>query len=491
MKEKNQLDDMFRSKLDDFEHEPPSYVWSRIQEKQMGDKRRRTFLVWKISGVAAAILLAFLLGWQLHQSQQDLSPRLADEKPTQAVEIPAKTQSSTSGTTNQEGVKSEQESTEKKASASTNIKTETTTKTNTVINQLQAKRKQYTNQTSASISHENIEQRLDENRNSDQLQLLRSLKGEINHLLDDKQLAEVGLQKLERSRLSSIEQAVVEENAKLLAGNNETNKSNSWQVGAMLTPGYNINQSSQSMQYASNMAVPGSKENMQLGGGISVEYKTGKRWSIQSGVYYSKLDQLSSNQPYRASDALYAEAPGQDNITGSATNEASYFNTAIRVNQGEMQMNTSAGVIAIDNLPSTAKLSNSFESLSNNGILLTQTDFEQNFEYIEIPLIFRYQLIDATFGVQLLGGFNASVLIGNDAYAIDQSGKDRIGSTQDMNSVNYSTTVGFGLGYGLTKSLSLRVEPQLKYFLGSLNQNSNVTFKPYTIGVSTGLSYQF
>jgi len=51
--------------------------------------------------------------------------------------------------------------------------------------------------------------------------------------------------------------------------------------------------------------------------------------------------------------------------------------------------------------------------------------------------------------------------------------------------------LGMGFKYGLSRRISLNVEPRIKYYLNSLNSNSSVTYKPYTIGVFTGLSYEF
>lgn len=498
MKEKNQLDELFHSRLKDFEQEPPSYVWSRIQEKQEGKKRRLAILYWKVSGIAAAVLLAFIFGWQLRQSQKDLSPNLANDRVPENVAAPI---ASTPVQGNRTGLEEKPENqpqrntTESLQLATTGGSSKTNSESKlTSQKELQvAQQMSYTDQTNASISHEKIAQRLDENRkqNNDQLELLRLLNIKLDHQFDNKQLGEVGQKQSESKQLSHIEQDVVNENARLLASNLENKKSGSWQVGAMITPGYNVNQGSQDKLYASNMTYTGSKENVQLGGGILVEYKTGKRWSLQSGVYYNKLGQSSSNQPYRSNnDLLYATAPGGWNETTAI--EAEYFNTAINVKSGEMSLNTAVGVVAVDNLPSNAHISNSFDNAAESrGVLLTETDFQQNFEYIEIPLILRYLIVDSDFELQLLGGINTSLLVGNNAYAIDASGKERIGSTQDMNSVNYSTTIGLGVGYGLTKNLNLLVEPQLKYYLGSLSNNSNISFKPYTISVSTGLSYHF
>lgn len=488
------MDDLFRSKLNDFEQEPPAYVWSGIRERQTGKKRHTLFFYLKGAGVAAAVLLAFLLGWQLQQQTKDVAPVLTDHQ-IQSNERTSQPGSSDFVTDKKEETRTTSESnsaqqpTEPAFAESGREKQaadqpEPNDSNNTIKFQLTAN--------AEASSHESrLETEASENRKQEtqEFQLLRLLNLQLDDSFkEEAQLADLRRKQRETTtQLNVLEQKQMEENARLLAANRMDNQSAAWQLGAMLTPGVSVSQSSQSQEYASSMAIPGSKDKLHLGGGISVEYKTQKRWSVQSGVYYSKLGQTSSNQPFQPERANADFASGE-----SLRSEVAYFNTAVAVKSGEMSMNTVAGVVAIDRLPTNARLSSGFETLAaDDGILLTQTNFEQNFEYIEIPLILRYQLIDATFDLQFLGGFNTSVLVGNNAYANSQYGNERIGETRDMNAVNYSTSFGFGVGYGISDKISLHIEPQLKYFLGSLNSNANVNFKPYTIGVYTGLSYQF
>nr|MBD3623139.1 outer membrane beta-barrel protein [Sunxiuqinia sp.] len=495
IKDNNQLDDLFRSKLSDFEQEPPAYVWSRIREQQVGKKRRLVFFYLKGAGVAAAVLLAFLLGWQLQQQPKELAPVLTDHQ-VQSDKKFNQPESSDSATDTNEGTLPIQENASVEQPGGLAFAEGGREKTEAdqpeAIDSNNVIKFQLTANEDASSHESQLETDSSENRNPEtrQFQLLRLFHLELDDSFKEQaQLADLRKKQQETtSQLNVLEQKQMEENARLLAANRRMGKQPSgWQVGAMLTPGVSVSQSSQSQEYASSMAIPGSKDKLQMGGGISVEYKTQKRWSVQSGVYYSKLGQTSSNQAFRT-EGLYSDVVSGETLRG----EAAYFNTAVAVKSGEMLMNTAAGVVAIDRLPTNARLSSGFETLAaDDGILLTQTEFEQNFEYIEIPLILRYQLLDATFDLQLLGGLNTSVLVGNNAYANSQYGNERIGETRDMNAVNYSTSFGFGLGYGLSDKISLRVEPQVKYFLGSLNSNANVNFKPYTIGIYTGLSYQF
>ena len=495
MKDNNQLDELFRSKLGGFEQEPPAYIWSRIQEQQAGSKRRLLFFYLKGAGIAATILLAFLLGWQLQHEPHKTTPVLTEGQ-MHKTEVPDLT-----NTQNQPVETEVEQSLSKETHAVPNPKNEVYAATinkapvnihernssespeDEVIAALELAKENKENLTNSEIRKQETEQ----------FHLLQLLNIQLDKSFNRQaQLAEMKKEMQDTSSiaLNPLELTVVAENARLVAQNNVEDQSGSWQLSAMVAPGYAVNQGSQSHNYESSMAYSASTEDLNLSGGITIEYKNHKRWSVQSGVYYNKLGQTSTNHASNSEMSYDSPAPGAPTV--GADLSSAYYNTVVKVASGQMQMNTAAGVVEIDNLPTNARLSNSFESLTtSDGILLTETDFEQRFEYIEVPLIFRYQLIDAVIDMQLLGGFNASVLVANNAYARSEYGRERIGETRDMNSVNYSTSFGFGLGYGLSDKISIRVEPQLKYFLGSLNNNSEVDYKPYTIGIYTGLSYQF
>jgi hypothetical protein len=222
-----------------------------------------------------------------------------------------------------------------------------------------------------------------------------------------------------------------------------------------------------------------------LGGGISVEYKPGKRWSLQSGVYYSGMGQSSGNSSASSS---------MSNDYAFANNGSKYFNAPVNIDtkSSNITMNGTAGVIEFNGVPSQIVLGTNLEDKSmSNAVLVSDARFIQNFEYIEIPVYLRYTLIDSRFDVEMLGGFSSNLLVGNQTFMESSEGKSLIGKTKDMEPMTYSGTLGIGIKYGLSKRIFLNVEPRVKYYLHSLNSSSSVTYKPYTIGVYTGLSYQF
>ena len=274
---------------------------------------------------------------------------------------------------------------------------------------------------------------------------------------------------------------VIEQNKALLAMNSKNDEQRKWIVGAAVSPVYSVNQTSQTADYSSNMANPDANDNLTVGGGLSFEYKTQKRWSFQSGVYYNKLEQSSSNTV----PARYSVASKIDGLNG-------FFSTPIMTSNGELQMNSVAGVIQIDNLPSSVQLEGSLDRESaNSTVLVSDANFDQNFEYLEIPLFAKYQLIDSKIGVQILSGFSTNILVGNSVFLQNDLGRDKIGKTNGMVDLSYSGVLGVALNYALTSNLFLNIEPRFKYFFNSLNEDSNISYKPYSFGVYTGISYSF
>ncbi|MCW0482435.1 outer membrane beta-barrel protein [Gaoshiqia sediminis] len=459
MKSDHQLDELFRSRLENFEQSPPPYVWDRIQELQAAGRKRRLVLILRASGVAAAILLAFLLGWQLQPDQPEnvIEPFVVQqEQGDQPVpKLAGKSIEVTETSPVQESAPAY----------------ETVLHTKQPLAQVVGKTE--TEQSQGALPAEKEEALPLLNARSANLKSTTTRNLRLDKLKEKRQGLAV--------ELSGAELALVEFN-KQQAGNKSADRDGFWMVGAMITPVYAVNQSSYDAAYASNMTRSGGSGSLQLGGGLSLEYKAGKRWSVQSGLYYSKLEEASGNTPSR--NMQY------DFVSGDA--EYNYFNTSVMVEKGAMLINASAGVVELDNLPEGTRLSTSLESVqANREVILSHSQFEQQFEYIEIPLMASYQLLDKTFRFRLLGGVNAGFLIGNNAYMQNSEGLSRIGKTKDMNRISYSTSFGFGLGYRLTDRLELRVDPQLKYYLGSLNDNPSVTYKPYSFGVFTGINYRF
>ncbi len=471
MKKDTNLDDLFREKLRNYELNPPVGLLENVQAGVEGVRKRRKLFYWRVSAVAAALLLAFVAGWQFN-SRND-----------RATGLPALVNRETvSGKAAQ--TISQPEGKPAAALADAN--------SITAVNSSAAVQNAFTknNPTSGSPVAKSILTATPETKlaSTDGPELLKPLKSLYRFLEQTKAENELQETKAEEARAErfeqTIDQQIMDQNQKKFLAENTIRERGRWLVGAQATPAYSVDRSSHSRVYASNMINSSSVNPVDLAGGISVEYKTGKRLSVQSGIYYSGIGQSSGNSSGRQRDNLAYANPG-----------SGYFNTPVNIDAAtnKVMMNSSAGVIELNGVPPSIVLGTSLadHSLVSNAVMLSDVQFIQNFEYLEIPVYLRYTLIDARFGLEMLGGFSSNFLIGNETYLQNSTGRSLVGSTQDMQTLNYSGTFGVGLRYRLSKHVFLNVEPRVKYFLNSLNSNSSVNYKPYTFGIYSGVSYEF
>ncbi len=268
------------------------------------------------------------------------------------------------------------------------------------------------------------------------------------------------------------------------SSNSKANKN--WMIGGAFAPAYSYR------HLTENNAITGTNyyNNIEsavftYSGGINVQYKPQKRLSIQTGIYYSSMGQdmehisVYANNIYNLMDEKYRDR---------------YINTYNIANSaGEINVNSS--LVYFDET-ATARVKNlsdakSSYDLSDPIFNKLNANIRQSFEYIEVPLIFRYKIIDKIIDINLIGGVGAHFLIGNNVYLIYENSKDVIGKTNGVNDINYSGSFGFGLEYPILNSVNILIEPSIKYFLNPINANSAVESHPYSIGIYTGVSYSF
>lgn len=249
-----------------------------------------------------------------------------------------------------------------------------------------------------------------------------------------------------------------------------------WRLGAVVSPNY----LSTNLK-AANEAIGKLKDNesaiLSYSGGVSVSYKMSGRVSIQTGVYYSSMgrrvngiDSYTGYHGYASSKS--GRIFGVESSTGqiSSTNGNVYLVDAAAVRISDLYI--------VDNFdPVKADLSPLGSAL------------QQNFKYLEIPFIIRYKLIDKKLDFNVLGGMSYNILMGNQTYAIGEGSKVLIGSTDGLDKLLLSSSVGMSMEYNLSDKFSLNVEPHFRYFLTT--EGGFLSDNPYTFGVFSGLYYRF
>ena len=88
-------------------------------------------------------------------------------------------------------------------------------------------------------------------------------------------------------------------------------------------------------------------------------------------------------------------------------------------------------------------------------------------------------------------GINTNLLVSNNILVYNEQNIVGKGATEGLRDLAFSSSIGVGLNYELSKHFSLSFEPTVKLFLNTLNTQNRYNSKPYTLGVFSGISYQF
>lgn len=458
MKETKNTDELIRAKLENYSVTPPPHVWQQVQQ-QLAGQQRRTRLIWvRVAAVAAVVVFAFMAGWYFNDNTGKILVTGTN------TEIENKTGQQNSSTLTEPLVVAE-------------------TMETSEVKPISAERKEKTeNRGTTAAKHENIAAAEMQTRND----MIYEKIGSREIRIEPKQPELVLAENKGGDELSETDLLVIAANLEMeRAKKKETD--NKWKMGMFLSPGYSSYSASYADEYSNNMTYSGSEGNSNVGGGFSVQYKTGKRWAVESGVYYAQNGQKSENSLNlfaNKADADYMFSPG---------NSDKYFTNNVRIENGNMAMNSSAGVIQFTSAPKGAELAGDFESSLNGSTELAVPDgeFSQVFEFVEIPLLVRYRLIDSRIGIELITGLNTSMVVGNNAYIDNTYGMQNVGKTADINTFNIAGTAGLGASYNLSKHFSLALEPRFSYYLNSINKNPDVDFRPYRLGIFAGMTYTF
>ncbi|PTN08733.1 outer membrane beta-barrel protein [Mangrovibacterium marinum] len=460
MKEDRQLDDFIRSKLADFELKPPAYLWDDIVAKQAAAKQKKRLFFWRVSAIAASLLIAFMLGWQLQRDQFGLTGR--NELSRQQLTGTGDSGEAAPGETSPSF-------TDNETSVSTLSATNNDTGKVDVAQLLT-----HSSAESVELRHSKLtdeSQRL-ASREKVQLSAVKRLAASLVAQLPPTAVLKINRE--EDGGLTAEDRKIMVMNQAGLRNSRQQERQPSWAVGAMVTPALSMKTAKYSQRYALAMSSPASQRDFSFGGGLLVEMRTQGAWSIQSGIQYSRLAQSSTAGSARSLSV--AVSPVGDYVEAKPTAS------------GQLVVNAPVGQVLLNDIPPNSLVATGFESAEGiRAVMMSSPDIDQVFDYIEIPLVMRYRLVDGALGVQLSAGLNSGFLVRNAVY---NSGEN-IGKTADMNNFTLSSLLGFGLEYKLSSSLQLRVEPQFRYYLQSLSRNSDISYKPYTVGFSTGLSYSF
>lgn len=234
-----------------------------------------------------------------------------------------------------------------------------------------------------------------------------------------------------------------------------------WSVASVIAPvfynSFNAKSSPLDLQFK-NSPKKGSKT---MSYGAKVSYKINKKLSVQSGVTLVDVG-------YKIGDVFIN--PSQQGLQKlSNVNYSSAANI----------LNVQAGNFLND------------IQLETSSAVPIKGTLNQEFGYIEVPLELKYKLNNSQkLGVNLVGGFSTLFLNKNEVFVETTEFSSNLGEANNLNNVNFSGNLGFDIDYKINKNLYFNVAPMIKIHTSTFSKNAD-NFKPYTLGVYSGLNYKF
>ncbi|RTY95958.1 outer membrane beta-barrel protein [Flavobacterium sp. GT3R68] len=237
-------------------------------------------------------------------------------------------------------------------------------------------------------------------------------------------------------------------------------KKDKWQISSSAAPVY-YNSAGNGSPLDSVFKNNAKDYKTNLAYGVGLKYELNPKFSVRTGVSAVALE-------YN-------------------TNEIVFYQTKNAVSIKHVNYTTQGSIIQIEN-----KNSNATPELTANDVNVAKFDgnLNQKTSYVEVPLELSYKLIDKKFGVEIIGGVSALFLNENKVTLVSPGMEMNMGEANNLNSTHFSTNIGLGLKYTFLKSFQLNFEPIFKYQLNTYTNDSG-NFKPFFIGLYTGISYRF
>ncbi|OFX86584.1 MAG: hypothetical protein A2W99_15730 [Bacteroidetes bacterium GWF2_33_16] len=254
-----------------------------------------------------------------------------------------------------------------------------------------------------------------------------------------------------------------------------------WSIGGDFAPSYSYRYLNSSEKNQENITYFNTVENpvSTFSGGLNIQYRVFNRLTVQTGVYYAQMGQSIGNMIIYDNKSYDMAAPSyKDNFVSSFTLSNSIGNIDISskyviIDKTNIRINTDSD-------------SKYFFDPNDPTLNELESSIQQNFEYIDIPLIFRYKIIDKKVDFNIIAGASASLLIGNQVYLVINDTEKNIGKTKGIRETNYTGNFGLGIEFPLIYNLKFRLEPSFKYYLNAINPNTEIESHPYSFSVFSG-----
>jgi len=251
-----------------------------------------------------------------------------------------------------------------------------------------------------------------------------------------------------------------------------------WSLAALVSPSYHNRVSSGNNELMASM-MTSEKPVISYSGGVALAYRVTKRFSVQSGLYFSDIGQELSGISAYSGFLPYGNAKSGTNFDVITAN-----GTVKTRNPDIYLLDDYKGDRVIT--PYTSNILDPEKAELN----YVGSSLRQDFRYLELPVMVRYKVIDRTLDLNIVGGVSSNLLVSN-TVSTGIGSKYQVGETEGLNNITFSSSIGMGMEYNFSTKLSLNLEPTFRYYLNSFGTIPGLKVHPFSLGVFSGLSYKF
>lgn len=492
MNKNKNIDQLFKDRFKNFEASPSPQVWENIQAKLKEKEDRKVIPLWlKLGGVAAILVLMLTVGNSI------FNPSLTNNAPSITEEnTDIKTQEPENNTiTNDPEIEKTVVVSENKNSNKDAFKNSSDDSNNKIDKNIPE----------SEIAYEN------DNISDKTKNIIKDSEDKISNASDA----------VAKNEVNNIDDA---DNDSLIKKENVLEVTNDKEAVAEVKTTDNKNITSEIEKTYAEIAALVEQNKRSIYDAIEetdnkeavavVNNKPDNRWEITPNagpVYYNSLSEGSSIDP------SFSDNPKSGDLNITYGVQVSYnLNHRLSVRSGLSNVNLSYSTTGIElgNGPVAVALK-SVDYSKRSDVLIAvdrgaladlnpegefgnivpkstsgEPSINQNISYYEIPLELKYALLNKKIGVNLIGGFSTLLLGNNEVFVEAGDFNEILGEANNLSTMSFTTNIGLGLNYSFSKKLMFNIEPMFKYQLNPYT-DSSVDFKPYYVGIYSGLSFKF
>ncbi len=548
MKDKKHIDQLFKEQFQDFEATPPPAVWDRIEAQlQEKNKERRVLpLWWRVAGVAALIALLLTVGLSLFTTTTTPSNEIVTEETA-----PENNTNTTEDGIKKSKIFSNETNTNKTEVASEEFEVNTSEKTNSTINQSKTndisdkkgitnvtetsnKKNNTINKTKTSVaattanSDPNTTTNKKTNKDYNQPKKASTIYNAKTEAVATSNKPKNATQKSSETTQNPLvkDPNAVVSGTEAVATTTKTEKNtevlNSSEKNSV-DPTKTIDTNS-AVTETSETEIPSAnkksifdviEENKKLEDAVAVKEGPSNRWAVSPNVgpvYYSSLSGGSSLDPMFNDNSQ----SGDVNLSyGVAVDYAISEKLTVRSGVNNVNLSYATGDVQVASAPPTFALKNVDYGTGRNAITTVfdkgsirpgiaggefnnivpkstggNAELSQQLQYYEVPLELKYAVLSKKFGINVIGGMSTLFLGNNEITVSDGDFRTVLGEANNLNSISFTSNIGLGFNYQLSEKFRFNIEPMFKYQLNPYT-SSGVDFRPYYLGVYSGLSFKF